>query len=393
MLFSRDEYPPEGYGVWSKIFDQIHLLQRDNNSQKEKLSSALSRFQEAASAMPDAMIILDGDNRIEWFNQAAKDLIGLRSPQDAGQVISNLYRNPEFINFLQDNPEDSHSGVEVSSPVDINVSLRIRLVPYGEGKTLMFASDTTNLHHLEQVRKDFVANVSHELRTPLTVLSGYLETLSLSPDAKNNLWYEPVQQMYAQSTRMQGIVKDLLLLTRLENFSEFVEGEPVDVGSLIELLLEEARILGHNKKQTLTADYDTGLKIYGKREDLQSAFSNIVTNAVRYTPDRGKIHIKWYADEAGAHFAVEDTGMGVAEFDIPRLTERFFRVDDARSRETGGTGLGLAIVKHVLNRHNGRLVVKSELGKGSRFECEFPPDRIYPGERNDSQSIQSRAKR
>jgi len=387
LLAKKSAEPPEGSGIWFDIFDQIYSLQKRNKSQKRKLAAALTRFQEAASAMPDAMVILSNGYKIEWFNQSAKRLLGLRTPQDMGQTITNLYRNPSFSKFVYSDHDDD-SAIDIVSPIDESIVLHVQLVPYGKGKVLLVARDVTHINHLEQVRKNFVANVSHELRTPLTVLSGYLETIVSTPEAQDNPWFVPAQQMYSQSTRMQGIVKDLLLLTRLENFSESVEGEAVDIGSIIEMLLEEARVLGHEKKQSLTADYDSSLKIRGKREDLQSAFSNLVSNAVRYTPDKGNIHIKWFADEDGAHFVVEDSGMGVSQMDIPRLTERFFRVDEARSRETGGTGLGLAIVKHVLLRHDGALSVKSKLGHGSRFACDFPVSRIIKTPHETSSTVE-----
>ncbi len=367
--------PPEGSGIWFGIFSKIYALQKRNKSQKIKLASALTRFQEAASAMPDAMVILTQEGKIEWFNQAAKFLLGLKSPQDIDQHIINLIRFPAFKKYLDDQQRDEE-GLEIISPYNERLILQLRMVPYGRGKALLVARDVTRVSQLEQVRRHFVANISHELRTPLTVLTGYMETLLANDESNQNDWHQPVQQMYSQTNRMQGIVKDLLLLTRLENYNQEVEGTTVNVTELIEMLLEEARMLGHNKKQALTADYDTSLKLKGKREDLQSAFSNLVSNAVRYTPENGKIHIKWFQDEAGAHFVVEDSGMGVSKMDIPRLTERFFRVDEARSRETGGTGLGLAIVKHVLNSHNGNLSIKSSLGKGSAFSCNFPLDRI-----------------
>ncbi len=367
--------PPEGSGIWFGIFSKIYALQKRNKSQKIKLASALTRFQEAASAMPDAMVILTQEGKIEWFNQAAKILLGLKSPQDIDQHIINLIRFPAFKKYLDDQQRDEE-GLEIISPYNEGLILQLRMVPYGRGKALLVARDVTRVSQLEQVRRHFVANISHELRTPLTVLTGYMETLLANDESNQNDWHQPVQQMYSQTNRMQGIVKDLLLLTRLENYNQEVEGTTVNVTELIEMLLEEARMLGHNKKQALTADYDTSLKLKGKREDLQSAFSNLVSNAVRYTPENGKIHIKWFQDEAGAHFVVEDSGMGVSKMDIPRLTERFFRVDEARSRETGGTGLGLAIVKHVLNSHNGNLSIKSSLGKGSAFSCNFPLDRI-----------------
>jgi len=367
--------PPEGSGIWFGIFNKIYALQKRNKSQKIKLASALTRFQEAASAMPDAMVILTQEGKIEWFNQAAKNLLGLKSPQDIEQHIINLIRFPAFKKYLDDQQRDEE-GLEIISPYNEGLILQLRIVPYGRGKALLVARDVTRVSQLEQVRRHFVANISHELRTPLTVLTGYMETLLANDESNLNEWHQPVQHMYSQTNRMQGIVKDLLLLTRLENYNQVVEGTTVNVAELVEMLLEEARMLGHNKKQALTADYDTSLKLKGKREDLQSAFSNLVSNAVRYTPENGKIHIKWFKDEAGAHFVVEDSGMGVSKMDIPRLTERFFRVDEARSRETGGTGLGLAIVKHVLNSHNGNLSIKSSLGKGSAFSCNFPSNRI-----------------
>jgi len=377
-----NQEPPEGVGIWQGIFNSIYSLQKRNKSQKIKLAAALTRFQEAASAMPDAMVILTQEGRIEWFNHAAKGLLGLKSPQDIDQQIINLIRYPVFKKYLDDEARDEE-GLEVISPYDEKVILQLRMVPYGKGKTLLVARDVTRVSQLEQVRRHFVANISHELRTPLTVLTGYMETLLSDSQSEKNDWHPPVQQMYSQTNRMQGIVKDLLLLARLENYHDEAARDPVEIPELIEMLLEEAKILGHDKKQALTADYDSSLKIHGKREDLQSAFSNLVSNAVRYTPENGKIHIRWFKDTNGAHFVVEDSGMGVSAMDIPRLTERFFRVDEARSRETGGTGLGLAIVKHVLNNHSGSLSIKSTLGKGSAFSCDFPVARIVEKKSGD----------
>jgi two-component system phosphate regulon sensor histidine kinase PhoR len=382
--------PPEGKGIWFEIFNRIYALQKRNKSQKVKLASALTRFQDAASAMPDSMLILTQDGKIEWFNQATKRLLGLKSPQDIDQPIINLIRYPAFKEFVE-SEHHGDEGIEVLSPANESIIIQVRIVPYGKGKALMVARDVTRVSQLEQVRRNFVANISHELRTPLTVLTGYMETLLANGNASQNAWHDPMQQMYSQTNRMQGIVKDLLLLTRLENYSGSTNDVIVDVPELIEMLLEEARMLGIDKKQALTADYDTTLKLSGKREDIQSAFSNLVSNAVRYTPRGGKIHLKWYADESGAHFTVVDSGVGISQMDIPHLTERFFRVDEARSRETGGTGLGLAIVKHVLNRHDGTLTIESELGKGSQFSCNFPKSRISIDVEKDNLSAQDSA--
>jgi len=382
--------PPEGKGVWFGIFNRIYALQKRNKSQKVKLAAALTRFQDAASAMPDGMLILTHDGKIEWFNQATKRLLGLKSPQDIDQPITNLIRYPAFKQFV-DSEHHGDEGIEILSPANETIIIQVRIVPYGKGKALMVARDVTRVSQLEQVRRHFVANISHELRTPLTVLTGYMETLLGGDKKDKNEWRDPMQQMYSQTTRMEGIVKDLLLLTRIENYSGPVNGDVVEVPQLIEMLLEEARMLGIDKKQALTADYDAALKLRGKREDIQSALSNLVSNAVRYTPKGGKIHMKWYADDSGAHFSVVDSGVGISQMDIPRLTERFFRVDEARSRETGGTGLGLAIVKHVLNRHDGDLSIESTLGEGSQFSCNFPSSRIVSDKSDDQLSAKNSA--
>jgi len=367
--------PPEGTGIWLSIFERTYQLQKRNRSQKKKLAAALTRFQEAASAMPDAMIILNQEGKIEWFNQATKRLLGFKSPQDIEQYITNLIRYPAFIKFIE-NTNEKGNEIEIGSPFDESIKLHLNIAPYGKGKALLVARDITKMNRLEEVRRHFVANVSHELRTPLTVLLGYMESLSTNKDARENIWFEPMQQMLNQTNRMQGIVKDLLLLTRLENESKPVIGNDIDVSELIEILGVEAKVLGKNKAQSITLEYDKNLGILGLMEDIQSAFSNLVSNAVRYTPANGDIKIKWFADDHGAHFVVEDSGMGISGVDLPHLTERFFRVDDARSRETGGTGLGLAIVKYALQRHDAVLTITSELDCGSQFSCDFPMDRI-----------------
>lgn len=368
--------PPEGTGIWFDIFNRIYALQKRNKSQKVKLAAALNRFQSAASAMPDGMLILTHDGKIEWFNEATKRLLGLKTPNDIAQPVTNLIRYPDFKAFV-DSSSFEDEGIEIFSPVDESVTIQIRLVPYGKGKRLMVAQDVTKLNQLEQVRRNFVANISHELRTPLTVLTGYMETLLDDDRSQDNKWHDPVEKMHLQTNRMQGIVKDLLLLTRLENFSgATVNDSIIDVPKLVEQLADEAKMLGMDKQQLITSDCDASLKLQGKQEDIRSAFSNLVSNAVRYTREGGTIHLTWCADEHGVYFKVTDSGMGIAQKDIPHLTERFFRVDEARSRETGGTGLGLAIVKHVLLCHDGEISISSEIGKGSVFTCHFPMARI-----------------
>lgn len=371
---SRSGDLPEFEGVWGEVFNQLYRMQQRNKKQKQNLAAALTRFQQVSSALPDGAILLYPNNEIEWCNEAAKRLLGIRLPHDVGQQITNLLRNPEFAAYLYEGEYDE--PLEMVSPQDDSINLSLRIVPYGKDQKLILARDMTQVLRLEQTRKDFVANVSHELRTPLTVLSGYLEVLDENDDSRLTPWKSGIHAMRQQTARMQNIVEDLLLLSKLESRSLKNADAPVNVGALLREIRDEAQLLSGGKQHQIELDIRTAATIEGNFHELHSAISNVVSNAVRYTPDKGKITIAYHTDENGAHVSVTDTGIGIASHDIPRLTERFYRADTARSRATGGTGLGLAIVKHVLNRHDAHITISSQIGQGSTFTLHFPPQRV-----------------
>jgi len=377
LLQDKKSEPPDAPGIWGDVFYRFYRLQQRNRKRKRKLTAMLKRFQESTTAMPDATVVLDADYRIEWFNRAAQHLLGLQHPDDIGQYIHNLLRHPQFVEYIkrqpQAHPEDSSEApLSLTSPRDGQILLRLHLIPYANRQTLLIARDITHLQRLEQIRRDFVGNVSHELRTPLTVLTGFLETMADSDDTCSRQWQRPLALMAQQTARMQNIVNDLLLLSKLEADNSHSDGEPVEVARLLRHIHEEAKLLSGEQQHRFHLLLDDNLLLQGEEAELRSAFSNLVFNAVRYTPAHGEICLRWYADDAGAHFSVSDTGEGIAEHHIPRLTERFYRVDVGRSRSQGGTGLGLAIVKHVLNRHQGNLRIESKLSEGSTFTCDFP---------------------
>ena len=379
----RKLQPPEAPGIWGEVFHHLYLLQKRNRNRKRKLKSYLKRFRESTAVTPDATVVLGERWEILWWNDAATRLIGLRHPQDVGQMVGNLIRIPLFGDYIHRGEFDE--AIEIPSPIDASVRLSVRVVPYGKGQRLVVARDVTLLHQLEQVRRDFVANVSHELRTPLTVIRGFLENLIDAAEEDSALpngggeggmaakqWRRSLTLMHQQSERMEQIVEDLLLLSRLESGERPNGGSVIDLQAMIGSIVEEARALSGERHHRIDVQLDSKVELRGNPKELRSAFSNLVFNAVQYTPPGGLITIEWGAVEEGRRLRVSDTGEGIAAHHIPRLTERFYRVDVGRSRERGGTGLGLAIVKHVLSRHRARLQVESSPGKGSRFSCIFP---------------------
>lgn len=369
---------PEAGGIWGEVFHYLYQRQRKHQQRKRQLEEMLERFQEATSALPDATVVIGRKDEILWFNDAAAGLLGLHSSQDKGQPIDNLLRHPEFSTYLHQN--GGGEVLRIPSPVDDSLSLSIRLIDYGRDQRLLVARDISQQQRLDQMRRDFVANVSHELRTPLTVISGFLETLMDSGDECAARWQRSLDLMHQQAARMQQLVADLLMLSRLETDRSTVPREVVEVPALLAAIREDAQLLSGDKRHHITLEAEPDLRLYGAERELYSAFSNIVGNAVRYTPAGGEIHLRWWHDGSGAHFSASDSGIGIPPEHIPRLTERFYRVDSGRSREVGGTGLGLAIVKHVLTRHNARLRVDSRAGKGSTFSIDFPSDRIARGD-------------
>ncbi|HQU14840.1 MAG: PAS domain-containing sensor histidine kinase [Chromatiales bacterium 21-64-14] len=370
LRVGRRYHPPDASGVWGDVFHGLYRLQQRNRKRKRRLAQFLERFEQVLGTLPDATVVLGADETIQWANDAAHRLLNLRWPQDANRRIQNLVRNPVFIDYLARGAYAE--PVEIPSPADGVVRLALRIIPYGADQSLLVARDMTRIHQLEQVRRDFVANVSHELRTPLTVVRGYLETMRGAGDEIPADWGEPVTIMDQQVTRMQRIVEDLLLLARLEAEPPGADARVVQVPAMLAQLRDEARALSGGRGHTIELEADPELVLRGEEQALRSAFANIIFNAVQYTPERGRIQIRWYADADGAHLAVEDNGIGVPAQHIPRLTERFYRVDQARSRATGGTGLGLAIAKHALSRHRAVLRVESEIGVGATFICDFP---------------------
>lgn len=365
-----DEAPPDGYGLWGEVFDSIYHLQRRDQKVRGRLQAVIDRVQESTAALKDAVIMLDRDGNLEWWNIAAEKLLGLKTPQDSGQQITNLVRDPRFIEYFENH--NYNEPLELPSPVSDRLRLQFHITQYGNREHLMLVRDITRLFQLEQMRKDFVANVSHELRTPLTVISGYLETLLDNVEDVNPRWLRALQQMQQQGGRMQNLLNDLLLLAKLEATDYPSDNQPVAVDLLLLSIKNDAQALSGERHHRISLEANPHLKLKGSETELRSAFSNLVFNAVKYTPDEGSIQIRWWGDEQGAHLSVQDSGLGIEAKHLPRLTERFYRVDSSRASNTGGTGLGLAIVKHVLLRHRARLDIASTLGKGSTFTCHFP---------------------
>lgn len=365
-------------GIWGDVFEKLLDLQKRNRKRKRKLAAIVSEFQASTAALPDGAVVLGERGEIAWFNKAAQAMLGLRGQQDVGIRIPNLIRNPEFAQYFTDN--EYLGEVEVASPINRGVRIALKIIPYGNNQRLMIVRDVSELRRLETARRDFVANASHELRTPLTVLRGYLDMIEPESRGPGPLapWRMPLNEMRAQSTRMESLINDMLKLAKLESDVDSKQ-EVLDVPAVLARVLEEARAMSLGS-HVIEASIDAELFLFGRETEAQSIFSNLVTNAIRYTPHQGRIEVRWFGDEEGAHFTVTDSGIGIADDDIPRLTERFYRVDVGRSRASGGTGLGLSIVKHALQRHEGWLEIRSQLGKGSTFLCHFPPHRVHRAE-------------
>ncbi len=374
LLRGKKLQPPEAAGIWGEVFNRLYRLQQRDHRRKRKLAAMVKRFRDLTSALPDVTVVLGPQEDIQWFNTAAEVQLGLKPVQDVGQRLDNLIRHPSFSEYLH--RADFSEPVEIPSPVDPERLLSFRVINYGKKQRLVVARDVTRVRQLERMRREFVANVSHEMRTPLTVIAGFLETMEDAEDGGLEPWSRSVELMRQQTARMQHMVEDVLLLSRLEMGDSGASLEDVSVPAMLSSICDDAVLLSADNKHDIQLEADPAVWLHGYSRELHSAFSNLVFNAVKYTPARGTVRICWYADEQGAHLEVSDSGIGIAKEHIPRLTERFYRVDVARSRDSGGTGLGLAIVKHVLNRHRGRLRVESELGKGSTFICDFPNEYV-----------------
>ena len=373
-LESPDEVtPPNAMGTWGDIFYRLEKLQRRQRDSRSELTNALEQFEHAAQAVPDGMVILNGNDQIDWCNPASRKYMGLDCERDRGQFIRYLLRQAHFLEFLD--AADYSRRLVCKSPLNREITLSLQLVPFGEAKKLLVARDITELERVDAVRRDFIANVSHELRTPLTVVGGFVETLADAttlPAADTRRYFA---LMLDNTRRMQHLLDDLLTLSRLESADHSLKDETVNVPALAQALAAEAESLSGGRHR-VHLEVVSDARLRGSLQEIRSALGNLVSNAVRYTPDGGDITLSWQMKDNEGVFAVTDTGEGVAAEHIPRLTERFYRVDRSRSRETGGTGLGLAIVKHVLTRHGARLTIQSTPGKGSTFAAVFPEARL-----------------
>lgn len=366
---------PIGVGVWEHVFAGLYRLVRSFAQQRNRVTGQLARFRSAAQAMPIGVVVLDDEDRISWCNVTAERMFDLDARKDAGQPILNLVRHPAFAGYLK--------GGGYHEPLTLRIvrgealALSVRIVQYGQDEKLLLSRDTTQTEKIETMRRDFVANVSHELRTPLTVVGGFLETFSagnIRPDDPRGR--QALEMMRSQTDRMLRLVEDLLMLSTLETSSMPARETRIDVETLLGGIVEDARVLSAGRHQ-VQLHVGEPARLVGDEQEIRSAFANLVSNAIRYTPRDGKITVSWGQRGEEGVFSVEDTGIGIERRHLPRLTERFYRADTSRSRDTGGTGLGLAIVKHVLTRHQGRLEIESELGRGSRFAALFPARRVH----------------
>ncbi len=364
-LDAPQERLPEGWGAWSEVFARLYRLRREDDKARAELSEWLARFREAMARLPDGVAIIDEVLFLEWCNPAAEQHLGLDLSRDCGLRITNLIRNPRFIDYMV--------MARFDEPLELEIGerrYRLHIIPFQTQHRILVSHDVTQAERTERMRRDFIANASHELRTPLTVINGFLELDLSEEQMPAEVRQRHLNLMLEQGRRMQGLIDDMLALTRLESLESPLHAEPVAMQALLGEVMDNARALSAGRHR-LELKLD-GPDLRGSPEELRSALLNLVSNAVRYTPDGGRICVEWKGSDAGPVFTVRDTGIGIAPEHIPRLTERFYRVDKSRSRETQGTGLGLAIVKHVLMRHGATLEIASTPGRGSVFTARFP---------------------
>ncbi|MGO8753612.1 MAG: phosphate regulon sensor histidine kinase PhoR [Gallionellaceae bacterium] len=366
---------PDGSGLWEEVFARLKKMARLQRKEREQHTAALRHMEQATSALPEGVSILDDADRVEWCNPLAEQHFGLDSVRDVGQQITYLVRQPEFVQYLA--ARDFTEPLVLHGVSQEDLVLSIKLIPYGDDKKLLISRDITRFERIETVRRDFVANVSHELRTPLTVVDGFVETLRDMPSLENDMARRALILMGEQTQRMTRLVDDLLTLSKLDNALNMLQEESVEIPVLLQTLYQEGLSLSAGR-HNLRLELESECGLLANAGELRSAFGNLLSNAIRYTQQGGEIVLRWQERKGQPLFSVQDSGIGIAPQHIPRLTERFYRVDNSRSRETGGTGLGLAIVKHVVNRHQAQLEVFSEEGKGSTFSIVFPSKRRLP---------------
>lgn len=368
------DVPPNLNGIWGALLFNVYRAQRQERIVQAEMVGLIDRAQSSLVALAEAVVLIDDQHQIEWWNPAAEKLLGI-SPLDRGRNLLSILRQPNFIDYFK-HSDQAPDGIRLQAKMDEEHYVQVKLTRFGGESRLLVAYDITRMHNLEQMRKDFVDNISHELRTPLTVLSGYIETF-IDQDDITPRWKRAFTQMQSQTKRMNALVNDLLLLSNLENNKKVAKNQIIDMANLMNQLFDDARAYNLDYGHTLNLDIDSHCDLIGSDMEIASAFSNLITNAIKYTPKGGIITIGWHEDGDHAYFTVQDTGIGINPKHLPRLTERFYRVDSARSRQTGGTGLGLAIVKHVLMQHGAYLEISSKENEGSTFTAVFPKERLY----------------
>lgn len=368
------DVPPNLNGIWGALLFNVYRAQRQERIVQAEMVGLIDRAQSSLFALAEAVVLIDDQHQIEWWNPAAEKLLGIE-PLDRGRNLLTILRQPSFIEYFK-HSDQSPDGIRLQVQMDEERYVQVKLTRFGGESRLLVAYDTTRVHNLEQMRKDFVDNISHELRTPLTVLSGYIETFTDQDDITPR-WKRAFTQMQSQTKRMNALVNDLLLLSNLENNKKVAKKQIIDMANLMNQIFDDARAYNLDYGHTLNLDIDSHCDLIGSDMEIASAFSNLITNAIKYTPKGGIITIGWHEENDQALFSVQDNGIGIDPKHLPRLTERFYRVDSARSRQTGGTGLGLAIVKHVLMQHGAHLEITSKENEGSTFTAVFPKERLY----------------
>ncbi|REL27887.1 two-component system sensor histidine kinase PhoR [Thalassotalea euphylliae] len=361
--------PPEADGIWGRIFDGLDRLVHKHRNKQKRLNERIRRFRDGAEAIPDAGVVLGSDLTIQWSNKRASRFLGVRWPGDQGQRIDNLLRAPEFASYLEQG--DFDTPCLLASPVNADIQLELRFMDYGKGHLLLLARDVSKVHRVEEMRRDFVANVSHELKTPLTVMRGYVEMIQADGDSLAPHWQQAIDVIEGQVSRMDRLVEQLLVLSRVEVNTENELKQPLHVPDILQQLLKDAHWLNQQKKHAISAEIAPDIGVLGIDTEIKSAFANLLSNAIAYTQEGGEIRVSWRRYGSKVKFSVQDNGPGIRPEDVNRLTERFYRVDKSRSRNTGGSGLGLAIVKHVLHHHNAELVISSRWQQGSEFSIVF----------------------
>ena len=364
---------PTHFGLLGDIYSTIARVSLRQSEREKRLTALLNEYTASTSALPDGAVALDAEGRIRWFNEAASRLLRLQPAKDVGQPLLNLVRNPEVAGFIK--RADYTQTLQISAPGNVERQLEVRLAPYGDGQTLLLAQDITERLRHERMRKDFVANVSHELRTPLTVVGGFIENLQMDEALEHEHLKRPLDLMAQQTGRMKRIVEDLLLLARLESDTARNQNDDINVAELLRDVASECQAITTETPQ-IDCEITSERRLQGDEKQLRSAVTNLVVNAVNHTASDGQIILHWCDQGDQTLLEVEDSGEGIAPEHIPRLTERFYRVDAGRSRDSGGTGLGLAIVKHIVQHHDAKLEIRSYPGSGSRFICRFAPPRL-----------------